>query len=110
MSHYDDTLVIDSCSTDGDLALAAELLASGKGTVIIDALIALRAMGTYILCDVIDATPATHRCEHEYEVLMENAQRMLAASRLRHQLPDLPCRWRIVARNSNGIEELWRAR
>jgi hypothetical protein len=108
MAAGNNALAIDSCSPEEDLALAGEMLAGGTGTVIVDALLALRVMDSYVQCDVIDPAPSAHRCEHEYEVLMENAQRMLEASRFRRWLPALPCRWRIVAVNGDAIEEVWR--
>jgi len=110
MTAYDEVLAIEAGSSEADLFLAGEMLAGGKGTVMLEALVALRAGDKNVLCDVIDSTPSAHRCEHEYEVLMENAQRMLQASRLRRLLPDLPCLWRIVAINGDDIEELWRER
>ena len=69
----------------------------------LDELVALRATQTQLLCEVIDPTPSAHRCEVEFEVLVENAQRALAASTLRDLLPDLPLKWLVVEDSGTGI-------
>ncbi|MCC7461718.1 MAG: hypothetical protein IT480_04560 [Gammaproteobacteria bacterium] len=69
--------------------------------------LALRPAPACLYCEVIDPAPASHRCENEFEVLVENAQRMLDSSRLR--LPDIPRRWLVVADCGTGTVELWRA-
>lgn len=98
MSAYRDALAIDTDASEQQLALAAEILARRAGIVVFGGLLALRATETGLLCEVLDPTPASHRCASEYDVLVENAQRALAASRLRDLLPDLPRRWSVVQR------------
>ena len=97
MTAYGDALVIDTDASEQQVALAADLLARRAGIVVLDGVLALRATETGLLCEVLDPMPATHRCANEYDVLMENAQRALAASRLRDLLPDLPRRWSVVS-------------
>lgn len=109
MSAYQDALLIDADSSDERLALAAEILASGRGVVLLDELVALRPAHTHLRCEVVDPMPSSRRCVHEYEVLVENAQRALDASRLRKLLPDLPRRWSVVEDCGTGTEELWPA-
>jgi hypothetical protein len=109
MSAYKDAFAIDDSASDEQLALAKEILASGRGYVLFERQIALRAIGAYLLCEVIDQEPSAHRCSNEYEVLVENAQRALEASRLQKFLPALPLKWLVVEDSDAGIEELWHA-
>ena len=60
--------VVDDASSEQRLDLAAAALADCSGT----------------------------RCEEEYKVLLENAARALASSRLGRRLPDRPLRWVVV--------------
>ena len=100
---------VDAGSSDERLAQAAEILASGSGVVIFNQTVVLRPTRSQIRCEVIDRTPASRRCEHEFGVLVENAQRMLEASRLGTVLPNLPLRWSVVDDHGTGTTELWRA-
>jgi hypothetical protein len=109
MSAYRDALTVDADSSDERLALAAEILAKGAGVVVLEGIVALRPARTHILCEVVDPTPSSRRCEREFEVLVENAQRMLEASKLREHLPDLPREWLVVEDYGTGTAELWHA-
>jgi hypothetical protein len=109
MTAYREAVVVDSGSSNERVAVAANELSSGTGVVLLEGTVALRSLGTHVLCDVIDPIPATRKCENEFGVLVENAQRLLEASRLGALLPRLPCRWRVVEDRGAGAVELWRA-
>ena len=109
MSAYPDAIAIDADSSDERLELAAEILASGAGVVILNETISLRPTSTCLHREVVDPSPASRRCENEYEVQVENAQRMLDSSRLGELLPDLPRKWLVIEDHRNGTVELWRA-
>lgn len=66
-------------------------------------------MGTANLCEVIDPAPGSHRCAAEFQVLVENAGRQLAGSRLSKRLPNRPLRCVVVEDCDTGTLELWRA-
>ena len=69
--------------------------------------IVLRPGVREIRCEVVDSTPAAHRCEEEYKVLVENAARALVRSKLGALLPDRPLRWAVVEQRGNGMVEVW---
>jgi hypothetical protein len=107
MSAYKDALAIDDTSSEQRLALAAEMLACGKGVVLVGGVIALRATPEAIQCEVIDPTPSERRCAEEFKVLIENAARDLAGSRLASRLPARPLQWLVVEDCGSGTVELW---
>ena len=107
MSDYRDALKIDADSSDERLEAAVQLLSSAIGVVVLNNAVALRAMRTHLRCEVFDRTQATHRCENEYAVLVENAQRMLDHSRIGRLLPARPRRWVVVDDRAAGVVELW---
>jgi hypothetical protein len=107
MSAYKDALAIDDNSSEQRLALAAEMLARGEGVVLVGGVIALRATPEAILCEVIDPTPSGRRCAEEFKVLIENAARGLAGSRLASRLPARPLQWLVVEDCGSGTVELW---
>lgn len=109
MSAYKDALAIESGASEQRLALAAEILASGAGVVLLEDIVALRPSRYELLCEVIDTMPTAHRCANEYEVLVENARRALEASKLAALLPDLPRSWLVVEDYGTGTVELWHA-
>jgi hypothetical protein len=109
MSAYGDALTLGADSSDERVALAAENLGCAGGVVILEGAVALRRTPTHLLCEVIDTMPSARRCEHEFEVLVENGRRMLETSRLKAVLPDLPRRWSVVADYGTGTSELWHA-
>jgi hypothetical protein len=102
-------LSIGAGATDECLAQAADVLARRTGTVRLEEAIALRATRTRLICEVMDPTPSAHSCEHEYEVLVENAKRALDASALGQRLPAVPRQWLVVADDGSGPAVLWRA-
>jgi hypothetical protein len=109
MSVFKEALTIDSGSSKERLELAKEMLSRGAGVVIYENTVALSLAPTYLLCEVVDPMPSARRCENEFEVLVENARRMLESSRLKEFLPDLPCRWLVVEDHGTGTVELWHA-
>ena len=102
-------LVIGADASDAQLALAGEILATGRGTIILNGLIVLHRAGRYVFCAVIDADPSARRCENEYAVMVENASHMLQSSRILAAVPDLPRKWFVVEDSGNGAAVLWRA-
>jgi hypothetical protein len=109
MPAHTDALAIDAEASAERLALAAKMLAGREGAVMLEGVVALRSTHALLLCEVVDPMPSARRCAAEYEVLVENAQRALEASRLRQLLPDLPRRWSVVEVHASGTTELWRA-
>lgn len=89
--------------------MAADLLESCGGIVMLDGVIALRPSPVEIRCEVIDPDPSAHRCAEEFKVLVENAGRRLAGSRLATRLPLKPMRWLVVEVANSGIVDLWAA-
>jgi hypothetical protein len=110
MNGHANAFVVDAGASDQRLALAAEILASGDGVVIFGGMLALRSTDHELLCEVVDPAPSAHRCMHEYEVLVENARRALAGSRLIDLLPHLPQRWLVVEDDGTGGRQVWPAR
>ena len=109
MSAYQNALAIEPGAAGQRLALAAEILASGAGIVLLEGVVALRCVGRALFCEVVDPMPSARRCALEYEVLVENARRTLEASKLDAFLPALPRTWLVVADYGTGTVELWRA-
>lgn len=108
-SGYEQALVVDDESSEQRLALAADLLEACRGIVLLDGVIALRPGPAWIYCEVIDPDPSAHRCAEEFKVMVENAARRLAGSKLALRLPRRPVRWLVVERCEPGIVELWSA-
>jgi hypothetical protein len=67
MSAYRDALSINADSSDERLELAAQILAAGTGVVMVNDTVALRPTSTGLLCEVVDPSPSSRRCEHEFE-------------------------------------------
>jgi hypothetical protein len=109
MSAYRNALSIDADSSDRRVEQAAEMLAARAGVVMFHDTIALRATPTCLMCEVVDPTPASRRCDNEFEVLVENAQRMLESSKLGTRLPDIPRKWVVVEDCGADTVELWHA-
>jgi len=108
-SGYEQALVVDESSSEQRLSLAAGLLETCEGVVLLDGLVALRPGRGEIRCEVIDPDPSAHRCAEEFKVMVENAARRLAASTLGSRLPDRPVRWLVVEGGESGFVELWTA-
>ena len=102
-----DVFVIDETATPERLAQAAEILDRCTGIVLLMPAIVLRPGIREIRCEVFDSTPAAHRCEEEYKVLVENAARALERSKLGGLLPDRPLRWVVVEDRGSGVIEAW---
>jgi hypothetical protein len=109
MTAYRDAFHVDAGSPVGRLQRAAQVLAEGNGIVVLDGRLALRPTSRLLLCEVIDSASAVHRCDHEYEVMVENARRALEASPLFAMLPGMPRKWVVVADHGTGTVEQWRA-
>src|SRR5512139_177715 len=107
MSAYRDAVAIDDDSSDERIALAIEKLGGGQGVVLIGNSLALCPTNVGIRCEVIDPMPGAHRCAEEFKVLLENAARALAASKLGRLLPDRPLKWVVVEERGSGTLELW---
>jgi hypothetical protein len=107
MSAYKDALAVDDKSSDQRLALAAELLAGCEGVILLEEVVALRPTQSAILCEIIDPSPSARRCAEEFKALVENASRLLAASKLAVLLPRKPLHWLVVADYGTGTVELW---
>ncbi len=102
-----DAFVIDETATPERLAQAVDILDRCTGIVMLMPAIVLRPSGSEIRCEVIDPTPAAHRCEEEYKVLVENAARALERSKLGVLIPDRPLRWVVVEDRGGGVIEAW---
>ena len=100
-------MAIDACASGERLAAAAAVLASGTGVVLLDKQVAMRPAHGHIRCEVVDPMPSARRCEQEFEVLVENARRVLDASTFRDLMPRIPLQWLVVEDHGTGIEELW---
>lgn len=109
MPAFKGAFTIDPDASQERLTLAAEILTKGSGVVMLEELVALRRSGTTLCCEVIDPDPMARRCVHEFEVLVENAQRTLNSSGLQQHLPALPQKWSVVEDNGTDILELWQA-
>ena len=106
---YEDALVIDDASSEQSLEQARALLERSEGMVILDGRIALRPGPDAMHCEVIDPEPESHRCAEEFKVMVENASRRLAASKLASRLPRRPIRWLVVEDRGTETVELWAA-
>lgn len=109
MPAHERTLVVDEASSESCLAEAAQVLERCEGVVVLDGVAALRATPRAIVCEVIDPMPGAHRCAEEFKVLLENAGRALAGSRLASRLPGRPLHWVIVERHGAGTPPIWPA-
>jgi hypothetical protein len=107
VSAYRHALAIEPDDSDHRVGLAAQILAEGEGIVLLGGTLALRSTGRELLCEVVDPSPTARRCDNEYEVLVENAQRALERSRLYELLPPLPERWSVVEDTGTGTVKLW---
>jgi hypothetical protein len=102
-----DAFIIDERATPERLAQAADRLDRCIGVVVLKPAIVLRPGVREIRCEVVDPTPAAHRCEEEYKVMVENAARALDRSKLGALLPERPLRWVVVEERGSGVVEAW---
>jgi hypothetical protein len=101
-------LVVDDSSPDERLAAAANCLRSRSGGVELAGVAMLRPEPGGIVCEIrLDATAAASRCEEELKVLVENASRALATSRLAAHLPRWRYRWQVVQDTGAARIQLW---
>jgi hypothetical protein len=109
MSRDRDALAVETGDSDRKFALAARTLAAGETVVMFEGTLVLRPARGELVCEVVDPAPSARRCANEYEVLVENAQRALEASKLVALLPRLRRNWLVVGDTGAGTTELWRA-
>ena len=105
--NFSDAFIVDDTATPERLARAADLLNCCTGIVMLGPAIVLWPSMREIRCQVIDPTPAAHRCEEEDKVLVENAARALVRSKLGALLPDRPLRWAVVEKRVGVMVEAW---
>jgi hypothetical protein len=103
----DDAFAIDATATPERLAQAATILERCTGPVLFAPCLVLRPGAREIRCELLDVSPAAHRCEEEYKVMVENAARALERSKLGAMLPRRPLRWVVIEERSAGIVEAW---
>ena len=102
-----DSLVIDASSPAAQLARAGALLASPRGSVVLEGIATLKAGAREIRCEIPAPASTIARCEEEYKVLVENAARALRSSGLGPHLPDRRLRWVIMDGVDDDAVELW---
>jgi hypothetical protein len=108
-STYKHALVVDETSSEQRLLQAAEMLDRCESIVMLKGVVALRPTPDAVFCEVVDLMPNSHRCAEEFKVLIENAERGLAGSKLASLLPRRPLQWRVVGDYGTGTVELWPA-
>lgn len=104
-----DAVRVEVGAPEARCRFAAEALRDDGARVLFGDALALRRHGQRIVCEVIEPPGSVHRCAEEYAVLVENARRALAASRLQAFLPALPLAWVVVENEGAGTVERWRA-
>ena len=82
-------------------------LKPGKARVYVNDQLQLHVTGKQLVCDVLVEPGTAWRCQHEFEVLVENARLALHASAWEPLLPDLQQHWRVVEQRDNSITVLW---
>jgi hypothetical protein len=103
MSAYKDALRIAFDETGPRALLAAELLSTGRGIVVLDSVPALRAEADRILCEVI-ATPSNPA---NYQAAVAAARSRFSSSSLSNSIAGKPLCWRVVDDYGTGIGVLW---
>lgn len=107
MSAYKDAITVDDYSSEQRLQLAISLLERGQRVLIFNNVLVLRHTANTITCEVIDPNPNSHRCEEEFKVLVENAGRDLANSKLGRLLANKTLRWLVVEDCGTETLEVW---
>jgi len=110
MTSREEVVAVDLGDSEDRAAFAAKALADGKSVALLGGTLILRPAPGELRCEVVDPAPSARRCVNEYEVLVENAQRALGASKLVSLLPKLRRTWVVVDESGSGEPELWRAR
>ena len=102
------TPVVDESSSRDLLAAAARRLLEGKGPVELAGVATLRPEAGDIVGELrVCADAPAPRCEEEFKVMIENASRALAGSRLAAHLARPLRRWRLVQESGANRIQLW---
>jgi len=104
-----DAYRVDVGAPDARCRPAADILREDGAQVLFGDAVTLHRRGPRIVCEIVEPPGSIHRCAEEYAVLVENARRTLAASRLQALLPALPMTWVVVENDGAGTVERWRA-
>ena len=100
--------LVDESTAHETLVAAAQRLRSGSGAVELAGVATRVPESGEIVCEIrLPASAAASRCEEELKVLVENASRALAKSRLAAYLPQRPRRWRVVQGAEPARLQLW---
>lgn len=103
-------LTIATDSTPAALRRVVAALVAGHTVLLTVPNLALRVHDGVLHCAVRDPEPLAHRCEVEYEVLVENARRALEASVFAAHLPPLPRSWSVIDNHvDSNRRTLWTA-
>jgi hypothetical protein len=103
-----EVLLVDEWTPHETLVAAAQRLRSGSGAVELAGVATLVPESSGIVCEIcLDTNAAASRCEEEFKVLVENATRALARSRLAAHLPQRACHWRVVQDAEPERIQLW---
>lgn len=101
------TISPDESVSKVSFAEAAKALKTGVGRVKVNEQLVLQTTGGQLVCDVLVDGGSAWRCEHEFEVLVENARLALRASAFNPFMPELPQLWRVVEMQEGAITVLW---
>jgi len=109
MSAYKDALHLDAKWADDRVRLAADLLRTGQGVVVLDRRVALRPLDGRILCEVIDPWFNGEHSPAKYQAMVDAGKSLLAASPLASVVPADRRDWVVVSDYGTGTVELWHA-
>ena len=106
MSAYKNDLHIRANESGRRAQLAAELISTGRGVVVIEEMLALRPNDGELLCEVI-SRPFSDVAS--YEAVVEDAKALLASSSLVAATASKRLSWLVVEDYGTGTLELWHA-
>ena len=106
MSAYKNDLHIRANESGRRAQLAAELISTGQGVVVIEETLALRPNEGELLCEVI-SRPCSDVTT--YKAVVENARALLASSSLVAAASSKKLSWLVVEDYGMGTLELWHA-
>ena len=106
MSAYKNDLHIRANESGRRAQLAAELVLSGHGVVVIEDALALRPNDGELLCEVISRSSLDVA---SYKAVVENAKALLASSSLAAVTSSKKLSWLVVEDYGTGTLELWHA-
>ena len=109
MSAYRDALHLDSKAAEQRLRVAAELLRTGEGVVVLEGSLALRPGAGRITCEVIDDCLERQRSPSEYEALVAAAKILLHGSKLAPFVSLDRLDWIVVQDYGTGTTQVWPA-